>query len=101
MNFELKDFRVGDVLILTGRNKFGESRNEVFVTCLNYNGNGLVTYAPMPGSGAGQGAFKPEEVGAKPFGFHCAVEKTDRNVNPFPSMLRGPRPGDRGYDLMC
>lgn len=98
----LADFQVGDHLILTSRSRDGEEKRAAIVTLVNYNNLGGITYAGRDQKGmlpTGQGFFKPEEVGAKPFGFAVAVEFTGQRSNPYPKIW-SPKPGDRGYDLM-
>lgn len=100
--YNLSDFQPGDLLIITSRSKAGEERRAAIVTIVNYNNNnGLVAFAGRSAPGllpTGQGAFDPAKVGTTPYGLTVAVEKVghQKPVKPW-----SPRPGDRGYDLMC
>lgn len=101
-SWTLADFKPGDVLVLTGRDNRGEDRRGARVTLVNYNGLGLVTYEGWRVGGlleSGHGAFKPEDVGTQRFGFTCAVEKVGTAGSAYATFY--PKPGDRGYDLMC
>lgn len=104
MTLELSDFRPGDLLIITERSLRGEERRAAVVTFVNYRGCGLVTYAGRSHQGllpTGQGAFDPAKVGTTPYGFHCAIEKVGHESPREPREPWSPKPGDRGYDLMC
>jgi hypothetical protein len=99
----LNDFKVGDILEFTQRSKRGTELRTAQVSAVNYNGNGLVTYWGHTVDhrlSTGSGAFDPAEVGTKPFGFYCAVRKIG-HATPFWANHWSPKPGDRGYDLMC
>jgi hypothetical protein len=101
---DLKDFKPGDRLIITERTTRGEERRAAEVACVNYKGNGLVTYAgvydnPERLLPTGQGAFNPAEVGTKPFGFHIKVEKVGHQ-EPWKPADTGFLYGNPGYDLM-
>lgn len=99
--YKLSDFQPGDLLIITSRSKAGEERRAAIVTNVNYHNNGLVAFAGRSAPGllpTGHGAFDPAKVGTTPYGFHCAVEKVGHES---PREPWSPKPGDRGYDLMC
>jgi len=96
----LDDFKVGDVLLFTQRSKRGEEKRVGLVTAINYNGLGRVTFTGAYGYNylpTGSGSFKPEEVGTKPYGFHCAVEIIGHER---PQRPWQPKPGDPGFDPM-
>ena len=76
----INDFSPGDVLLFTEKFKHGVEIRAAVVTHINFNDNGLVGYEGYYGCWAkylptGQGAFKPEEIGTKKFGFYKAVKK--------------------------
>lgn len=106
----LADYKPGDVLIFTQRSKRGGvdfvERRVAMVTVVDYKGCGMVTYAGFRWKGyedllpTGASAFDPAKVGTTPYGFHCAVEKI-ASLGDATKRYAGPRPGDRGYDLMC
>lgn len=89
----LNDYKVGDILNITTKDQKGEQTHRVVVFCMNYNGNGYVTFS---GTTMGQGAFKPEGIGKDQYGY-MKVEKIgwERPWIPFT-----PRQGDPAYDLM-
>ena len=99
---KLKDFAVGDNIQITitmkTRTTVGDAEVTA-VTAINYKGNALVTFS---GRETGQGAFDPEKVGTKPFGI-TKVEKLGGKGPQYcwQKSRWYPRPGDRGYDLMC
>lgn len=98
---DINEFKPGDRLIITSRNRQGEERRAAVVTIVNYNGNGLVTYSGDYREGflpTGSGAFDPAKVGTTPFGFYTKVEKAGYSA---PWRPWSPAPGNRGYDLMC
>ncbi len=100
---KLDDFKPGDLLEIDSRNRNGIETRAAQVTCVNYNGNGLVTFEgdwSRPGLMAtGQGAFDPAKVGAKQFGLVVAVRKIGYKT-PWHASRWTPKPGDRGYDLL-
>lgn len=97
----LNDFQVCDSLLLVYRYRHGLETRAAMVFDKNYNNNGLVTYigrhSPVHME-SGSGAFDPTKLGSKRYGL-IAVEVVGRGRSSF--KCRGPRPGDRGYDLMC
>ena len=99
---KINDYNIGDVLLITHKTKNGYDTRMGQVSCINYNGNGLVTYESRYSSdflSSGSSAFNPEVIGKKPFGVVSICV-----INNIPSSSynhQGPRPGDRGYDLMC
>lgn len=89
----INDYQQGDVLLLTGRDKWkGQDRTtklNATVTCVNYNGNGYVTYLTETG---GQGAFKPADIGKHYYGFTVTVEKIGHTDSiPFSPFYLDPR----------
>ena len=108
----LNDFKPGDLLVMTSRMRRNgqdvEEQRAAQVACVNYNGNGLVTYTPPDGRCAaqegllstGSGAFDPAKVGTKQYGFDVRVEKVGHR-KPWAERHWTPAPGNRGYDLMC
>jgi hypothetical protein len=100
---KLNEFKPGDYLELTGRDKRGETISAAIVTAVDYNGLGLITYTGRYGTKlpiSGSGAFNPEKVGTTPYGFYCEV-KIVGHSKPRRHEFKGPRPGDRHFDLMC
>ena len=98
----LKDFQVGDVLMATGRNRDGEREGEIEVIAVDFEGCGLVSYMGTgPKAIHGSGAFDPTKIGQKPFGFVVAVRKIGHREHVANARHWYPKPGDRGYDLMC
>lgn len=102
----LADFKVGDILEMTSRSLEGEEIRMAEVTAVNYNNRGEVTYCGHYGAYAqgrlatGSGAFRPEDIGTKPFGFHVEVKKVG-HIPSSNSTLRGNgwMKGHPGYDL--
>ena len=98
----LTDYKVGDILLITHKMKNGYDTRIGQVSCINYNENGLVTYYSHQSPdflSSGSSAFDPEKIGKKPFGVIsiCVVD----HIPPSKYNHQGPKPGDRGYDLMC
>ena len=74
---KLEDFKPGDLLEITSRGKRGEEVRAAYVTLVNYNGCGCVTYAGRSVEGmmaTGQGAFDPTQVGTTYYGLVVAVK---------------------------
>jgi hypothetical protein len=100
---KLEDFKPGDLLEITSRGKRGEEVRAAYVTLVNYNGCGCVTYAGRSVEGmmaTGQGAFDPTQVGTTYYGLVVAVKIVGHSP-PRRAPFWQPRPGDVGYDLMC
>lgn len=100
----LTDFKQGQALILTYRNRDGEERRSAWVSLVNYNNLGGVTYVGRYASGlleTGSGWFKPEELGTKRFGLVGVEIVADASPAGYGYGSQWqPRPGDRGYDPM-
>lgn len=99
--YKLEDFKPGDVLLITSHSNRGLDTRRAYVTCVDYNGNGRVTYADLPGSGllgSGQGAFDPTKVGTTEYGLYYRVERTGETYTEPRRWY--PKPGDSGYDLV-
>lgn len=76
----LKDYRVGDTIIINSRLRDRTERRIAQVVHINYRGNGMVGFAPVTSAHdrqfaeehglqhSGQGAFDPAKLGTKPFG---------------------------------
>lgn len=100
---ELNDFKPGDILELTQCTKNVTEFRTCQVTAVNYNGLGLVTFVGHRVDyrlDTGSGTFDPTKVGTTPYGFACRVRKIGHRKL-WADSFRGPRPGDRAYDLMC
>lgn len=100
---KLEDFKVGDLLVITGLH----DERAAVVIAIDFQGNGLVTYAGeyredlMP---SGTGVFCPEQFDAEGNGLGRFCPRRVRVVGHREVWREGhwyPRPGDRGYDLMC
>ena len=68
---ELINYAPGQTIFMKHRTAHGEQVRVARVTAVNYNDLGMVTFAPAYGRvcrPSGQGAFRPEKVGTKPFG---------------------------------
>lgn len=100
---KIQNFKPGDILLITHKMKSGYDTRIAQVSCINYNNNGLVTYngyySGMAFLESGSGAFDPEKVGKKPFGT-IAICVIDHKPT-WQETHHGPKPGNRGYDLMC
>jgi len=99
---KIKNFTPGDILLITSKTKRGYETRMAQVTCINYNNNGLVTYCGKHSpdfQSTGSSTFDPQNIGKKPFGNQsiCIIGYE----RPWSDSFVGPRPGDRGYDLMC
>lgn len=117
----LSNFRPGDLLVITERLRTGTERRAAQVSCVDYNGNGLVTYTPPDVSrdsyaktfgvdvrlDTGSGAFAPKEysedgyrldLATRPFGLAIRVEKVGYRRPWTPSTIS--LVGNPGYDLM-
>lgn len=100
---KINDFKVGDVLLVTTKMKNGYETRSAQVFCINYKNNGLVTFTGINLHGfesTGSSAFDPQKIGKSLFGIKeiCVVD----HKNPiWHEFFQGPKPGDRGYDLMC
>ncbi len=97
----MNTFNIGDVVLFTERSKKGEELRTAVIVGTNKFGDtmieGISGYGYLP---TGSGAFRPEEVGTKPYGFYCKAEVIATGIKRSVSSFY-PRPGDRGYDLMC
>ena len=101
---KIQDFNIGDILLVTSKTRNGYETRIAQVSEINFRNNGLITYQGYYNSQkdflqTGQGAFDPEKIGKKPFGTIsiCVID----SIPPSRYSHWSPRPGDRGYDLMC
>ena len=104
---KLNEFKQGDIILMTTRTKRSTEVRSAIVSSVNYNGNGEIGFTDYydkvdgaNGLSSGSGSFDPERLGAKPFGL-IAVKIVGHKKHYGLASFRGPRPGDRGYDLMC
>jgi hypothetical protein len=99
----MEKFKVGDLILIYCQLKAKMDIRIAQVVRINYNNSGLVGYEGVHGNNkylpSGQGCFDPNLIGQKKFGtVKVEVIGWKRTWNQNRSY---PRPGDRGYDLMC
>lgn len=100
---ELEDFKIGDIIVITSKMRYGTQQRCAQVTNLNYNNLGLVQLGPCKYKGFtphGYGSFNPADVGSKQFGKQ-KIEFVGRVKIRSIASFHGPYPGNPGYDLMC
>jgi len=96
----LNDYKAGDVLLVYTKMRYETEVRTARVFLVNWNNNGVVSCEGLWGGEfppTGQFGFRLEEVGQKKFG----IQKIEK-IGFKPSASHWyPKPGDRGYDLMC
>jgi hypothetical protein len=84
--YTIDDFQPGDRLILTQKSRHATELRSAVVNAVTYKdraGRPGVTYGPRSSPdmlSTGQGWFLPEEVGAHPYGFTCAVRNISAEI---------------------